>query len=409
MIQSVIWPTKNRVECLQRCLRSFLPHRQGQALLVFDDAEDPAPCRAMLQATVPDAVHYDRARKTTLLPQHLDKELAQFAVFGLSEFPTCIGANRNAGLLATCDENIMMIDDDMECQVTTPGSYSPRLSKSDPTKIEVYSNETTALQAHPLSDANIIEMQTPLGEMTAAGMIRMSQFGVIGDCGMSTPQWHMLPPRMLQADFPDAIHSRIVCRAAPHLSYSQTPTLMTGAIGLRNRWLPPFMPAGRASDDCFAGVVMRMYPGTLVAHLPAAMLHRPVKTNLLNPVDCIGYRQRTIGQLMSLLLARTTSPINPDARDRLKSVGKQLESLICGDFLALLSDIFQASDQLMADYLDLLWPQVTANQQIYLNREIQARQYNSQHPQPLQFSDAPDLQAVQKCVGLYAGLLQTWF
>jgi hypothetical protein len=133
-----------------------------------------------------------------------------------------------------------------------------------------------------------------------------------------------------------------VLRAAPAVTLSQSPFLMTMHCGLDNRQaLPPFLPVLRNADGVFGQLLRAVYPQGAIAHLPAAVLHLPGEPRAFQEQ---GREKPRLASLLVLLvrsLAPAAFPAEP--RQRLHSIGEglvQAASLPAAGFAALLCGLW---------------------------------------------------------------------
>src|SRR6266699_3856574 len=138
-ITSMVFPTGNRVEALQRGMISYLEHCQhfGRTLdfVVADDSEAPATREAYrqmlrsLKARYGVNIAYAGLEEKTMFAKKLSEvgdipqEIVSWACIGDKEYGVgTYGVNRNALLLHTVGERILSTDDDVICQVAaSPG------------------------------------------------------------------------------------------------------------------------------------------------------------------------------------------------------------------------------------------------------------------------------------------------
>ena len=165
-ITSVTIPTRNRVDVVERALRSYIENTQkygrSPSFVVVDDSDTPAmqaSNRAMLASLKESygaslfyagagerAAFVEKLIKKGSLPRHT----VEFALLNPGKFPLSYGASRNALLLHTVGELVMQADDDTICKVATPPGSSKEpfcTSFPDPTQFWFFPDHESAINS----------------------------------------------------------------------------------------------------------------------------------------------------------------------------------------------------------------------------------------------------------------------
>jgi hypothetical protein len=123
--------------------------------------------------------------------------------------------------------------------------------------------------------------------LISGGRVRVTQAGIMGDSGMSSPgsllsRRGATRERLVAVDdasYRAAYSARQLIAAVPRKLVTDGPFCMSATLGLDNRdLLPPFMPTMRGEDTIFGLTIARCLDGAWMGHVPAAVLHRPVES-----------------------------------------------------------------------------------------------------------------------------------
>jgi hypothetical protein len=411
-LTTVAWPTCDRIDSLLKSIKSFKDQLPDQKLYIFDDSEN---CETNNAFANHHRIRYcGRQERAALYPSWLDRELAEFALFGLPGVGgvRTVGANRNAVLLSTIGQKILMLDDDTIAQFAKhPDAVDGfQFSTDDPTEFWLLGQPDDVFHQRT-ETIDIPESLKWLGVQTDQGLIRASMFGVLGDCGMMIPRWHLLPNKVHCSDWKAAMDSRLVLRVAPQTTFSSSPFLMSTALGLFNQQLPPFAPMGRGSDGVFGLLLRLINSKNLVLHSPYAILHVAAGKNLITsnqaiqskPIFCLSHL------LLTLQMVSTQNIRVEDPQLRLAQIGKYIaETAQGGDSnveevgLGLLRQMSLG----LRDRIFSLCATAAPELQGYLQQDLATRMTPIDK---LELADFPlPLSQLTKFLLLYGELLRNW-
>lgn len=392
-IAAVGVPTRDRADCLQRCLHSYLDngrrHGRTPAYVVIDDsekAETRQGQRQLLQALqsryaveISYAGPEERVRFAEALVRQagLPVEAVQFGLLNVEHYPIATGCSRNALLLHSAGEALLQVDDDTVCQVASaPGAQSGLAlsSKYDPTEFWFFAEGEAVPPpgsgvAEDLLAVHEVLLGKGVGECLAAledgagldltqatpgfrrrlessgGGVRVTAAGVAGDSGMGSPVYLLTldgpsRARLLRSerDYRHALARHQVMRAVTRSTISEGGFCMAPNLGLdHRRLLPPFMPVQRNQDGIFAALLKACCDGSYFGFLPWMVLHRSPAARRFAPEELgpsvAGLRS---GQIMQALVASfTRGPDQTDAGKNLRALGRALAewgSLARADF-----------------------------------------------------------------------------
>src|SRR5260370_2541322 len=177
-ITSIVFPTCNRVEVLQRGMTSYIEHCQRfertQDFIVMDDSETSATrdrYRQMLytlKARYGVNIAYASFEEKTVFIKKLSEvgniseEVLSWACIGDKQFGgNTTGANCNALLLHTIGECIFITPDDVICQVAASSGIKEGLtlsSKGDPAEFWFYPDRDSALESVQFVEQDILAL-----------------------------------------------------------------------------------------------------------------------------------------------------------------------------------------------------------------------------------------------------------
>jgi len=335
-------------------------------------------------------IWYAGPREKTQFARHLanlcgvSPALVEFALFGAAGWPPAPGANRNALLLHTAGDALLMLDDDMICKVARLPAGENGLtltSTGDPTEFWFYPSAEAALDAAEFVEEDFLAAHESLlghnvGRLASerdprsgidldqvsshflknlepdGGIVTYTMAGVLGDSGLkeSLPFFFVEGPsleRLLSAQHGHrgAMANRQMARGVRRTTISDTEFCMGANIGLDNRaLLPPFQTAARNEDGIFSALVKHCIPGSFIGFLPRTVLHAPVRRRVF-PVDRF---HETVGVLeaadtiLHLIWSWPEPPGRSTVARRMASLGAflgELGALPPPDFEARLRDV----------------------------------------------------------------------
>jgi hypothetical protein len=359
--------TCDRLPALERGLSSYLENarRHGRRcdFVVVDDspgAETRQACRRLLrrlgdrwEAPILYAGLEEKARFARELGAltGVPSEVIRFALFDVEGFGLAtVGANMNALLLHTAGQALFAADDDTVCVVGLPPDSTAGTalaadepwSSCHPYDVRTFGEGEDVLQAAAVVDVDTIGLhEGVLGRCHAAlpgreRRVRVSLNGLMGDCGWGSPSSYFFLTgegrrRWLASEetYRAVCRRREMLRTVPRLTLATSSrNMMTPFFGLDNRELaPPFLPVARGSDHVFGLSLSLCFPDALFAHLPFALLHRP-----LDP-RCFWAGEITrsaagidVARLAAALLSSCqVSPPGEDPAVNLRALGQRLE------------------------------------------------------------------------------------
>lgn len=224
------------------------------------------------------------------------------------------GLARNWALLLSCGNRLVMMDDDVLCNVHNPPNPKPRISfsanpreatffasedewvylqqpiNSDPVNRHLQCLGMTLSEAvgvlgsqhlKPASLQNATSLQAH--ELQAGSQVLITECGSLGCPGTDTNTWlpNMAPEslkKMLASPRTTtlALTTRKVWsgRNNPHFSPRSNMSQITGVDN--RQWLPPYLPVLRGEDRLFGYMVDFVFPVSVVLDYPWAVPHLPI-------------------------------------------------------------------------------------------------------------------------------------
>ena len=379
-ITSVIVTTRDRIPQLQRCLCGFIEniekHGRGVNYVVIDGSKSEpqrAKARDLLTSLLSGSAKINYAGmeekvrfKSELVragsAEGLPGDIVDFCLFGDEGFKQSFGANRNAILLATVGELVMMTDDDTVYQPVAlgePGKTLELTSLNDPTILQYFGDRRELLAKVHSADIDILSNHEKLlgrsisGCMSSLGtdcmlevgrigpdsarvlrrtsaVVSATMSGIWGDSGMGSPNAAlelMGESRDLairsQEDYSQAKNSREVLRGVPRNTVSEGSLFMAVNSGLDNRaLLPPFLPSGRNEDGIFAMALHVCSENALIGYLPFAILHSPDEVRRFPQGAFLDPAPRIADIIAATIRSFTPSPGHRSLAEDLSTLGK---------------------------------------------------------------------------------------
>lgn len=389
-ITTLAVPTRNRVESLERCLKSFMRNAQtfGRTPVFFvadDSGEEEARrsrhvLKSLAEAHGAQATFAGSAERAAyveaLAEAGITPDVARFALFDVHGCGAAIGANRNAILLETVGESSVSADDDIVCQEVEP--FQPQDGVSvytgagdgydnyNPAEYWFFPSREATLSAVTQVDSDVLaQHERALGRSAGAifadlgkgsadlkelrdpairarieaglALVQVTMQGTFGDIGWYAPTWYLMLTGESRARF---VASDEVYRSACHnsreaLRVVRRHTLTDGRfcqaaiLGLdHSELLPPFFPVQRYEDGVFRMTLRTCFDDALFAHLPSALLHAPLDSRAFRREDIArtGSWIRT-GEMMVQCI-RSHEPLRGGPPSlRLRALGRHLQEL----------------------------------------------------------------------------------
>lgn len=324
------------------------------------------------------------------------QSIVEFALVPNSFLDMGAGANRNLLLLLTAGELVLSVDDDTMCQyVPLPKSngvlklssaYDPSgfwfpdeaesdqiefqngdlcslhetlLGRSvsqliadrfkdpvnDPIKSVARNGVASGIGAEPLRGQDLgNENGIDLTEVHSGSFfqniyngdarIRLTQCGIAGDTGMSSPEYFLMLQgesltRLIdtQRDYFSQDSSRQVLRGVSSATVVQKAYCMAMNLGLDNRaLLPPFMPVGRNEDSVFATVLNQTNEQSYSGFLHFALRHRWQEYDRTSSALSDMYKGPHSSELLQMLIRAGDVVLGDDVAQNMAALGAVLEA-----------------------------------------------------------------------------------
>ena len=373
--------TKDRVDCLERCLLSIVDncrrHSRRPKLVVADDSANN-PNLDLNRETLGRLSrrfnvridHIGREEKTEYLKAlgragQFPQEILEFALGDPEQCGHSTGANRNWLLLQCSGEMCLSLDDDVTCLTARPAAQRAPLPSGPSGGIAFQSaglaqefyffpDRESAIGAVASEDLDFLAIHEELlgrGIGTCAfaaadvvridpsfvrplmcgeGRVLLTQNGAVGDSGMTSPLWLWLRgdsrERMVSPEGARALASgsREILRFAPHQTVTTDPWCMGMALGFDNRdLLPPFFPVLRTQDALFGSTLRACFPRGYIGHLPWAVLHSPPERRAVKAPPA-GTSVNTFDIVVVCISSLIQSQEATDGPVRMRAFGKHL-------------------------------------------------------------------------------------
>jgi hypothetical protein len=341
LITSIVFPTGNRVDGLQRCMAGYLEHCQhfGRTpdFVVADDSPSSSTREAYRQMLHTMKVHYGfniayaGLEEKITFARHLSKvgnipeEIVLAACVSDKQYGVSTGgANRNTLLLHTIGERILSSDDDIICRVAASPGLKKGIalsSKGNPSEIWFYPDRDSALKANQFVEQDILALHEQwLGQdpktcgsygsndnpislnraepallqrlATQSGKVAMTVHGTLGDCSWDTTDFFLYQEgesfnRLTSSEqaYQMARASREMAQVTNQVTIVENTALFSMCIGLDNReLLPPFGHLGRPDDATFASTLTKCFSNAYTVYLPWTVIHAPLGTRSYPPL-----------------------------------------------------------------------------------------------------------------------------
>ena len=367
--------TADRPDPLARCLfslaRQTAMRNTRTRILVVDssiDANNESRGRhaasSIQEATGQAILFIGRKEKLALR-----KALRTLCKDSLLEFAFRPGAsgNRNIVLLLSTGENVLLVDDDIVCDVWTLPSLRQVMTLSghvERRSIAFYKRRPDVCSSLVRADVDLLSAHDAVlghslkslaskrgfvidrryacgrvrqaAEGTQPAVLRMTLTGIAGDAGVNYPDRMLFSggswKTVLAANrrtFRTAFNFREVCKLGNRYIVMHEIACMAACLGLSNRsMLPPFIPTGRNEDGLFGATLSAIDRAFLSSHVPFAVIHasnRPPRySGARFPSAC---ETRSADLLISLIASWTSHVSGTRCRPRLNWLGQRLRDL----------------------------------------------------------------------------------
>jgi hypothetical protein len=291
--------------------------REGPTrILVIDASQDRRNEARARQVTASVGLETGRpitffGRREKLALRRALRTVCDEAVLDLA-FRAGASGNRNIILLLTRGENVLLVDDDMVCDVWRPRSLRRGISLCghiEQRDIAFYTRRADVcntlvsagidlLSAHevvlgrtvkslasshlrPVTSRHACSHIREAARGTRSSLVRMTFTGIAGDAGatypdrllFSTGTWKAVLERDINT-FKWAFRFREVCKVPTRYTVMHYVSCMAACLGLANTSVvPPFLPVGRNEDGLFGAMLSSMDRRTVSCYLPYAAVH----------------------------------------------------------------------------------------------------------------------------------------
>ena len=395
--------------------------------------------------------------------QALRRSLARICGHRLAEFALRPGAsgNRNVILLLTAGEQVLLVDDDVVCEVWEPRSLRLAIDLCGHTEernIAFYQSRAEVLKGLEPASVNLLAAHEAVLGRTVKSLaasrsltvnasracahlregirnrrtarVRMTFNGLAGDSGIgypdrllfSTGTWKAVLENDSRA-FALAFKFREVCKVADRYVVMHEVSCMSGCMGLSNTTIvPPFLPTGRNEDGLFGYMLSAIDRATVSSHLPFAVVHDSARPPRYPDERFRSASETRVADLLILLTNVVAPSIRvTEPRRRLARLAewlRVLSSLKGPEFVSAVSAaILTARSKELSAIATALEPGSTCPRhwQRDLRTYRRALLKSVEDPRfllPIEFHGAPSLDAgyreLQRFVRLSADLLGTW-
>jgi hypothetical protein len=372
-----------------------------------------------------------------------------------------IGCNRNVALLMSAGASLVMIDDDVICDLwispqREDGMYIA--GHADLRNMETFASRTAALdglsrtsvgllQSHgavlgrsldsllrdlaPVSLEHACEHMLSAIERPRDFRVRMTFAGLAGDsavhCGHSVLfATGRIRDELLTDDrvLATALGSREVRQIAPRVIVGHHAGCKSYCMGLDcAALLPPFFSYGRNSDGVFGSLLAFCDPGALTAHLPIGVIHDSTRTSHYLPAERLRYVRTTRLSEFIMSVVRATAirvdlPLTIADRISILSESlREISKLPTDDFAELWADLALRMRSIELQVLDRAvtskcpskaWSSALSDYRAALCRSAEGGALFVPH----EFADCGDsteaFRAAQRTVGQFADFMAVW-
>jgi len=337
--------TADRPEPLRRCLLSLtrqLRHHADDARIIVVDGSKGQDNESLNRSIVKTIGVSTRSeivfigRKERL---EIRRSLRSICSGDLVDFITTPGAsgNRNVAILLSSGDNVLLLDDDVVCEMWTLPSFRNAIDvcgHAEQRHIGFFKTRLGARRGMARVTASLLDAHRvllgrslqSLGNSTSpsvdaaracrflveglAGLrnvvVRTTFSGLTGDAGASNPERLLLATgkwkELLLASrdvYDTAFKYREMRRVADRYLVTHDPVCMGFCMGLANTSMaPPFLPTGRNEDGLFGMTLAAVDRGAVVGHIPYAVLHDSTRPAHYGQYAFVSATQTRVADLM---------------------------------------------------------------------------------------------------------------
>jgi hypothetical protein len=459
--------TADRPEPLVRCLRSLIPQVRGRAVrIIVVDGSKVARNESLNRSNVKSIARSADLEITYIARserQAIRKALRSVCPGRLLDFALTPGAsgNRNTAILLGSGENVLLVDDDVVCDLWKVRSFRNAIDVCghvERREIAFFKTRASARRGmiHAttnLLDAHRVLLGRSLESLSANDtrrvdttracrflvegltgvrrvVVRTTFSGLTGDAGASNPERLLFGTRkwkdLLQSSrdvYDTAFTYREVRRVASRYLVTHDSGCMGFCMGLANTaMVPPFLPTGRNEDGLF-GLTLTAVDRTAVGgHVPYAVLHDSTRPAGYGKYAFVSATQTRVADLMiHLVNSWTPSTKAAGPRQRLARLANwlgDLADLDDAEFARMIvGAIFNARQRELTAIAEAFRPE--SNYPDYWQRDL--RRYRDtlwkslRKPEffvPVELTDGRSptlgLRKVRQFIRLSSELLQVW-
>lgn len=388
--------TADRPEPLGRCLSSLMRQLRDRSadirIIIVDGSKKPA--NESLNRSLARSLSASSGRKIVFIGSRerrtFTKDLHAICPSELVEFAVAPGAsgNRNLAVLLTSGENVLLVDDDVVCDLWRMRSFRKtvdvcgHVERRDiaffktraGTRDGMVRADTNLLDAHEallgrslqsLCTGTSMRVETSRAcrflKEGLAGVrnvvVRKTFSGLVGDVGTGNPErllfgtgvWKHLLESSRQV-YGTAFKYREVRMVADRYLVTHDPGCRGFSMGLANTaMVPPFLPTGRNEDGLF-GLTLSAIDRTAVGgHIPYAVLHESTRPPSYGNYAFVSATQTRVADLMIHLVNSWPSNKATRPRQRLARLAAWLDELASFDepefARAIVGSIFNARER----------------------------------------------------------------
>lgn len=346
--------TADRPEPLARCLRSLIPHvRDRSVRIIVVDGSHVAAHESVNRANVA-SIARSAGHEITFVGRSerraIRNALRTLCPDRLVDFALTPGAsgNRNTAILFSSGENMLLVDDDVVCDLWRVRSFRNAIDVCGHVErrdLAFFRTRASARRGMIHATTNLLDAHQVLlgrslesiGASTMRGVdtrracrfllegltasrrvvVRTTFSGLTGDAGASNPErllfgtgrWKEIL-RSSRDVYDTAFTYREVRRVAPRYLVAHDLACMGFCMGLANTTMvPPFLPTGRNEDGLFGLTLSAVDLSAVIGHVPYAVIHDSTRPARYGKYAFVSATQTRVADLMIHLVNSWTPSI----------------------------------------------------------------------------------------------------